>query len=185
MHTDDEGKLYLWLPENTTVTKVETDKGIYQGSVTTNTANYFGTANAVFTLAEKQEGSGSVAIEGWTYGESAKAPVPTSTTNGTANVSYTYFTDEACTTKTTSDNSGADSIGSVPKNVGSYWVQATFAETARYKAVTAKAGFEISKATVSFTPPTPKTNLSYTGEAQALINAGTCLLYTSDAADEL
>ena len=173
MHTDDEGKLYLWLPENTTVTKVETDKGIYQGSVTTNTANYFGTANAVFTLAEKQEGSGSVAIEGWTYGENAKAPVPTSTTNGTANVSYTYFTDEACTTKTTSDNSGADSIGSVPKNVGSYWVQATFAETPRYKAFTAKVGFAISKATVSFTPPTPKTGLTYTGETQELINAGT------------
>ncbi|AVM69160.1 hypothetical protein C3V36_07840 [Lachnospiraceae bacterium oral taxon 500] len=173
MHTDDEGKLYLWLPENTTVTKVETDKGIYQGSVTTNTANYFGTANAVFTLAEKQEGSGSVAIEGWTYGESAKAPVPTSTTNGTANVSYTYFTDEACTTKTTSDNSGTDNIGSVPKNVGRYWVQATFAETPRYKAVIAKAGFAISKATVSFTPPTPKTGLTYTGERQELINTGT------------
>ena len=173
MHTDDEGKLYLWLPNGTTVTKVETDKGIYQGSVTTNTANYFGTANAVFTLAEKQEGSGSVAIEGWTYGESAKAPVPTSTTNGTANVSYTYFTNEACTTKTTRDNSGADSIGSVPKNVGSYWVQATFAETPRYKAVIAKAGFAIKKATVSFTPPTAKTGLTYTGETQALINAGT------------
>ena len=173
MHTDDEGKLYLWLPENTTVTKVETDKGIYQGSVTTNTANYFGTANAVFTLAEKQEGSGSVAIEGWTYGESAKAPVPTSTTNGTDNLSYTYFTDEACTIKTTRDNSGADSIGSVPKNVGSYWVQATFAETPRYKAVIAKAGFAINKATVSFTPPTPKTGLTYTGETQELINAGT------------
>ncbi len=173
MHTDDEGKLYLWLPENTTVTKVETDKGIYVGSVTTNTANYFGTANAVFTLAEKQEGSGSVAIEGWTYGESAKAPVPTSTTNGTANVSYTYFTDSNCTTKTTSDNSGADSEGSVPKNVGSYWVQATFAETPRYKAVTAKAGFAIKKATVSFNPPTAKTGLVYTGETQALINAGT------------
>nr|WP_330367817.1 S-layer homology domain-containing protein [Peptoanaerobacter stomatis] len=172
MHTDDEGKLYLWLPENTTVTKVETDQGIYVGSVTTNTANYFGTAHAVFTLAEKQEGSGSVAIEGWTYGESAKAPVPTSTTNGTANVSYTYFTDEACTIKTTTENSGAESTGGVPKNAGNYWVQATFAETPRYKAVTAKAGFAIKKATVSFTAPTPKTGLAYTGEAQALITAG-------------
>ena len=171
MHTDDEGKLYLWLPENTTVTKVETDKGIYQGSVTTNT-NGFGTANAVFTLAEKQEGSGSVAIEGWTYGENAKAPVPTSTTNGTTNVSYTYFTDEACTIKTTSDNSGADSEGGIPKNAGSYWVQATFAKTARYKAVIAKAGFAIKKAIVSFTAPTPKTGLTYTGERQELINAG-------------
>ena len=171
MHTDDEGKLYLWLPENTTVTKVETDKGIYQGSVTTNT-NGFGTANAVFTLAEKQDGSGSVAIESWTYGESAKAPVPTSTTNGTNNVSYTYFTDSNCTIKTTAANSGADSTGGVPKNVGRYWVQATFAETPRYKAVIAKAGFEIKKATVPFTPPTAKTGLVYTGEEQALINAG-------------
>ena len=172
MHTDDEGKLYLWLPENTTVTKVETDQGIYVGSVTTNTANYFGTAHAVFTLAEKQNGSGSVAIDSWTYGESAKAPIPTSTTNGTANVSYTYFTNEACTIKTTADNSGADSTGGVPKNAGRYWIQASFAETPRYKAVTAKAGFEIKKANVPFAPPTPKTNLVYTGEAQALITAG-------------
>ena len=172
MHTDDEGKLYLWLPENTTVTKVETDKGVYVGSVTTNTANYFGTASAVFNLAEKQEGSGSVAIEGWTYGESAKAPVPTSTTNGTSNVSYTYFTNEACTIKTTSDNSDADSEGNVPKNAGRYWIQASFPETPRYKAVTAKAGFAIKKATVSFTAPTQKTGLAYTGEAQALITAG-------------
>ena len=172
MHTDDEGKLYLWLPENTTVTKVETDQGIYVGSVTTNTANYFGTAHAVFTLAEKQNGSGSVAIDSWTYGESAKAPIPTSTTNGTSNVSYTYFTNEACTIKTTADNSGADSTGGVPKNAGRYWIQASFAETPRYKAVTAKAGFEIKKANVPFAPPTPKTNLVYTGEAQALITAG-------------
>nr|WP_315104254.1 S-layer homology domain-containing protein [uncultured Catonella sp.] len=171
MHTDDEGKLYLWLPNGTTVTKVETDKGIYTGSVTTN-SNGFGDAAAVFTLVEKQAGSGSVAIEGWTYGESANAPVPTSTTNGTGNVSYTYFTNEACTTKTTSDNSGADSEGGVPKNAGNYWVQATFAETARYKAVIAKAGFAIKKAIVSFTAPTPKTGLTYTGERQELINAG-------------
>ena len=172
MHTDDEGKLYLWLPNGTTVTKVETDKGIYQGSVTTNTTGQ-GTAHAVFTLAEKQNGSGSVAIDGWTYGETAKSPIPTSTTNGTANVSYTYFTNEACTTQTTTANSGADSTGGVPKNAGRYWIQASFAETPRYKAVTAKAGFEIKKANVPFAPPTPKTGLAYTGEAQALINAGT------------
>uniref|UniRef100_UPI0028D8059C S-layer homology domain-containing protein n=1 Tax=Filifactor alocis TaxID=143361 RepID=UPI0028D8059C len=172
MYTDEEGKLYLWLPNGTAVTKVETEQGSYIGSVTANDNNHLGDAAAVFTL-EKRPGQGSVALSGWRYGETAKTPVPTSTTNGTANVSYTYFTDEACTTKTTRDNSGADSIGSVPRNVGRYWVQATFAETPRYKAVIAKAGFAISKATVSFTPPTPKTGLTYTGETQELINAGT------------
>lgn len=172
MYADEEGKLYLWLPNGTAVTKVETEQGSYIGSVTANDNNHLGDAVAVFTL-EKRPGQGSVALSGWRYGETAKTPVPTSTTNGTANVSYTYFTNEACTTKTTRDNSGADSIGSVPKNVGRYWVQATFAETPRYKAFTAKAGFAISKATVSFTPPTPKTGLTYTGETQELINAGT------------
>ncbi len=34
-------------------------------------------------------------------------------------------------------------------------------------------GFAISKANVSFTPPTPKTGLAYTGETQDLINAAT------------
>ncbi|EHI54765.1 hypothetical protein HMPREF9333_02054 [Johnsonella ignava ATCC 51276] len=172
MYADEEGKLYLWLPLGTTVTKVETEQGSYIGSVTANDNNHLGDAAAVFTL-EKRPGQGSVALSGWRYGETAKTPVPTSATNGTNHVSYTYFTNEACTTKTTSDNSGADSEGGVPKNVGSYWVQATFAETPRYKAVIAKAGFAIKKATVSFTPPTAKTGLAYTGEEQELINAGT------------
>ncbi|WP_454963209.1 S-layer homology domain-containing protein [Filifactor alocis] len=172
MYADEEGKLYLWLPNGTAVTKVETEQGSYIGSVTANDNNHLGDAAAVFTL-EKRSGQGSVALSGWRYGETAKTPVPTSTTNGTDNVSYTYFTDEACTTKTTRDNSGADSIGGVPRNVGRYYIQATFAETPRYKAFTAKAGFAISKATVSFTPPTPKTGLTYTGETQELINAGT------------
>ena len=171
MYADEEGKLYLWLPLGTTVTKVETEQGSYIGSITANDNNHLGDATAVFTL-EKRPGQGSVALSGWTYGETAKTPVPTSQTNGTTNVSYIYFTDEACTTQTTTANSGADSEGNVPKNAGRYWVQATFAETPRYKAVTAKAGFAIKKANVPFAPPTPKTNLVYTGEAQALINAG-------------
>ena len=75
-------------------------------------------------------------------------------------------------TKTTAANSGAESTGRVPKNAGKYWVKATIAETANYTVATAKATFEISKADVPFTAPTPKDNLSDTEKMQELINAG-------------
>ena len=52
-------------------------------------------------------------------------------------------------------------------------MKASVAESTNYTAATAKAGFAIKKAEVPFTAPTPKTNLSYTGEMQELINAGT------------
>ena len=67
-----------------------------------------------------------------TYGETAKAPVPTSTTNGTANVTYLYTDDNGYNSET------------VPANAGTYKVTATFAATDLYEATTAVSDFTIS-----------------------------------------
>lgn len=48
-----------------------------------------GEATAIMTV-KKGTGSGTVTINNWTYGDTAKAPVSDSTTNGTANVTYKY-----------------------------------------------------------------------------------------------
>ena len=47
--------------------------------------------NTTITLTiNKINGSGSVTMAGWTYGGTASSPVPTSSTNGTSNVTYEY-----------------------------------------------------------------------------------------------
>ena len=87
-------------------------------------------------------GSGSVTMEGWTYGQTAKAPVPVSATNGTDGVSFLY------------KEQGADDstyIPQVPANAGSYTVKATFAATAYSTEATATADFTIAKAPLTVT----------------------------------
>lgn len=67
MYTDDEAKLYLWLPEGSKVSKVVTENGTYVGECTTNTeivtkyrGNSFGTAAATFAI----EGEYNVVLSG-------------------------------------------------------------------------------------------------------------------------
>ena len=56
----------------------------------------------------------------------------------TGAVTYTYYTDAACTTKTTTA-SGAASDGAAPKNAGDYWVKATLAADSNYGSATSNA----------------------------------------------
>ncbi len=88
----------------------------------------------------KASGSVSVAMAGWTYGDSKANPVPTSTTNGTGGVSYTY----AGRNGTTYANSEIK-----PENAGDYTVTATFAASGNYAQSTATADFTIAKATLT------------------------------------
>lgn len=67
----------------------------------------------------------TLAIDDWTYGEPAKTPKVTGNTCE-GKETYTYYTDEACTKKTSTAN-GAASNGGVPANAGTYYVKATVA----------------------------------------------------------
>ena len=123
-------------------------------------ANYnAGEATANFTIA-KAANTVTVAIEGWTYGEEAKAPT-TSATFGEAVVTYAVKDSETFGTY--------DEI--VNGQAGNYTVKAAVAGTTDYAAAEATANFEIAKADVVATAPQALT-LTYNGAAQTLVTAG-------------
>ena len=100
----------------------------------------------------------TLSIENWTYGESAKAPVATAKF-GTAEFGY-------------SDAADGEFSANVPTNAGKYFVKATVKGTNNYDEATKTISFEIAKATAQTTAPTAKTGLTYNGENQPLVNAG-------------
>ena len=112
------------------------DSGTYW--VLVNDGSSTKTSNAINVTITKANGTASVSMEGWTYGETAKKPVPTSKTNGTNGVTYQYKVKDA-----KDDTYSA----TVPTNVGSYTVKATFPATDNYNKVTATADFVIAQAT--------------------------------------
>ena len=83
-------------------------------------------------VINKVAGSGTVTMKDYTYGDDTPAPVPTSTTNGTADVSYRY----------TGDNYDSDKA---PVNAGKYTVTATFVDAnGIYNEATATDSFTVS-----------------------------------------
>ena len=85
----------------------------------------------------KEDGTGTVTLAGWTYGEAANKPVPDSTTNGTNNVRYQYRAKNAADTEPWQDT--------VPDVAGEYTIKAIFAATSNYKEVITTADFTIAK----------------------------------------
>lgn len=108
-------------------------------TVTVNTAaqGLYAPGTKMVTLTvNKGIGVGSVAIEGWTYGEIVNAPVPTSATNGTGNVTYLYES---------ADEAGYNGENA-PTDAGSYRVTAAFGENDLYNGFTASDTFTVAKA---------------------------------------
>ena len=103
-------------------------------AVIAETDNYNGAeATADFTIA-KADITPAVTIEGWAYGDDAKAPEVTGNT-GEGEVTFTYAAKD-------SDEFTAD----VPKNAGDYTVKAVIAETDNYNGGECTADFTIAKA---------------------------------------
>lgn len=113
-----------------------TKAGTIRIKVTTapNGAYGAGEASAILTV-NRAAGSGKVTMEGWTYGENAKAPVSSSQTN--TNVAYKYV---GTGTTVYEENTA------VPTNAGTYKVIAVFAENDLYASCRAEAQFAIAKA---------------------------------------
>ena len=100
-------------------------------------------------------------IEGWTYGETANAPVPSSASNGTNIVTYLYES---------TDEGVSYSSSTAPTDAGNYKLTATFAATDTHETGTATCDFTIQKA-----DPTPNdfdctlpTDAVYDGKAQTV-----------------
>ena len=121
---------------NTLVLKNVSDSGTYWVVVSDGKDN--ATSNKVTVTIVKADGTASVSLSDWTYGETASKPVPTSKTNGINNVTYQYKV------KSADDTTYSDTL---PINAGDYTVKATFAATDNYNEVTATADFTIAKAT--------------------------------------
>ena len=121
---------------NTLVLNNVSDSGTYW--VVVSDGRYNATSNKVTVTIVKADGTASVSLSNWTYGETANKPVPTSDTNGINNVTYQYKV------KSADDAIYSDTL---PTNAGDYTVKATFAATDNYNEVTATADFIIAKAT--------------------------------------
>ena len=91
-----------------------------------------------------------------------------SKSGSTGAVTYTYYTDAACTTKTTTA-SGAASDGAAPKNAGDYWVKATLAADSNYGIATSDAKkFTISQKALTDSMITLGTQKTYNGTDQSV-----------------
>ena len=121
---------------NTLVLKNVSDSGTYWVVVSDGKDN--ATSNKVTVTIVKADGTASVSLSDWTYGETASKPVPTSKTNGINNVTYQYKV------KGADDTTYSDTL---PINAGDYTVKAIFVATDNYNEVTATANFTIAKAT--------------------------------------
>lgn len=118
-------------------------------AVVEETANYEGDSDTCIFKVKKASTTNSdskVSISGWTYGgyngvENTPS-IDSSLTPENQTVQYTYYTDGACSTQTSTKN-GAETEGGVPKNAGTYYVKAQIPESANYNAGTATGTFEI------------------------------------------
>ena len=111
-----------------------TDAGSYTVTVT-GKGNYTGSVTCTYTI-KQANGSGSVTMADYTYGDKAPAPVATSATNGTTGVSYTYEG---------RDGTNYTASATPPTNAGSYTVTARFEESANATACTATANFTVHR----------------------------------------
>lgn len=106
-------------------------------------ANYADVTGTVTASINKNSITPTVSIPGWTYGDTANVPSVAGNT-GDGTVTYTYYTDENYTVKTTTAN-GAASDGGVPVNADTYYIKADVAESAYYAAASATTSFTIAK----------------------------------------
>lgn len=110
-----------------------------------------------------------VSISGWTYGgynEAENTPsIDPSLNPENQTVQYTYYTDGACSTQTSTEN-GAEAAGGVPKNAGTYYVKAQIPESANYNAGTAIGTFEIKPLPAKL--DWSSSDLTYNGQPQTV-----------------
>lgn len=141
-------------------------------AVVEETKNYKGfsaTCDFKIKKASTTNSDSKVSISGWTYGgynEAENTPsIDPSLNPENQTVRYTYYTDEACTTQTSTEN-GAEAAGGVPKNAGTYYVKAQIPESANYNAGTATGTFEIKPLPVKLN--WSSSDLTYNGKDQTV-----------------
>ena len=148
------------MAEGTDYTVKYPDASTIAGSYTvtvTGQGNYTGSVTYSYTI-KQANGSGSVTMADYTYGDKAPAPVPTSATNDVDKVSYTY---------TGRDGTTYAESATPPTNAGSYTVTARFEESTNATACTATANFAVHpKGLVANDFTLSNTEFTYNGSEQ-------------------
>ena len=139
----------------------------------TPTGNYkFNTGHGTFEI---KKADSSITITGdpsKTYDGKVVNDPAVNKSGSTGAVTYTYYTNEDCTTKTTAANSGAASDGAAPKNAGDYWVQATLAADSNYGFATSDAkAFTISQKALTNDMIILGTQKTYNGTERVAISS--------------
>ena len=150
----------------TTLPTAPTDAGTYTAGITVGEGGGAVTASVEYTIKKADLAAGDFTFTSptdLTYNGSAKTATVTTAKTGVGTVTVTYFKGE---------NQVAE-----PKEAGEYTVKLSVAASLNYNSSTDLTAenwkFTIAKADSACTAPTPITALTYTGEAQPLINAGT------------
>lgn len=152
-------------------TTAPTNVGKYTAKVTIRDGSKSATATADFEIIDI-----SLALDNWTYGETANTPSVTIKAGDTditssydaSKIIYTYYTDSECTNKTTSEN-GAASDGAVPKNAGTYYVKAVVPDAEDNPGGSKVKQFTIAKKAV--TAKVTAKDKTYDGTADAVVSA--------------
>lgn len=163
----------LVLDQDYKITKYENNTNVGTGSIhiaPLPAGNYDFTASSyTFTI---KAGTSSISITSdpsKTYDGKVVNDPAVNKSGSTGAVTYTYYTNEDCTTKTTAANSGAASDGAAPKNAGDYWVVAAVAASANYNAATSAAKkFTISQKALTDSMITLGTQKTYNGTEQSV-----------------
>ena len=137
-------------------TEPPTEEGRYAITATFKENGFYRPYDATdsFTV-ERAQGTGTVAMAGWTFGQPPSSPIPFSETHSdTSKVEYRYiYLDENNSISATK-----------PANVGAYIVEAAFPQTANHTGFTATDTFKINPITVAVT--WSDTVFTYNGEPQ-------------------
>ena len=136
-------------------------------TLTGTSAKNYKLPNTITTTASitQATGSGTVKLDGWTYGDEANSPKANSTTNpetDTDKISYQYKLKDA------DDDTYTNTV---PTNAGEYTVKATFPANDNYGATTATTDFTISPK--ALTVNVAAANKVYDGTTDAKLNTAT------------
>ena len=162
----------LVLNQDYKITKYENNTNVGTGKIFIEplaNGNYSFTAGSyTFTI---KAGTSSISITSdpsKPYDGAAVTDPAVSTSGSTGTVTYTYYTNEDCTTKTTTA-SGAASDGAAPKNAGDYWVKATLAADSNHSSATSAAKkFTISQKALTDSMINLGTQKTYNGNEQSV-----------------
>ena len=183
--TGDSGKTLVLNKDYTVDYGANNTVGTNTGSVTVKAksgGNYtFGDKTVNFNI---KAGTSTISITGnpsKIYDGNVVADPAVSKSGSAGAVTYTYYTNAACTIKTNNANNGAASDGAAPKNAGDYWVKATLAADSNYgSAISDAKKFTIGQKPLTNDMINLGTQKAYDGTEQhvqiASVKDGTALL---------